>query len=135
MFFPGRSWPNCTRCPTMLRSDRVRFGRDVRRQSGSWRKPGVGSGPGATPHTASTAWTARRSSATRNTADHPATRTTSQSFSHIKDQFCFKRVRPLQFIYLSYELMRQEMSHIGILKKVEKCGFFNFLSLFSESAD
>ena len=32
--------------------------------------------------------------------------------------------RPLQFNYLSYKLRRQEMSHFGIKKKVEKCVFF-----------
>ena len=38
----------------------------------------------------------------------------------------FMPVRPLQFIYLSYELRRQEMSHLGIKKKVEKCDIFFF---------
>ena len=38
--------------------------------------------------------------------------------------------RPLQFNYLSYELRRQELSHFGIKKKVEKCGFFYFFYFF-----
>ena len=39
-------------------------------------------------------------------------------------------IRPLQFIYLSYKLRRQEMSHFGIKKKVEKCGFFIYYISF-----
>ena len=39
-------------------------------------------------------------------------------------------LRPLQFIYLSYELRREEMSHFGIKKKVEKWAFFYFFNFF-----
>ena len=43
---------------------------------------------------------------------------------------CKKVLRPLQFIYLSYVLRRQEMSHFGIKKKVEKCDFFYLFYFF-----
>ena len=43
--------------------------------------------------------------------------------SAVNGSFLHYYLRPLQFYYLSYELQRQEMSHFGIKKKVEKCGF------------
>ena len=42
----------------------------------------------------------------------------------------FKNLRPLQFNYMSYELQSLEMSHFGIIKKVEKCDFFYYFYFF-----
>ena len=54
--------------------------------------------------------------------------------------FLLYHIRPLQFIYLSYEagsrkLWRQEMSHFGIKKKLKNVAFFLIFFFFLESAD